>query len=627
MMSHSGVIKTSSISSFTSDQLDEEENEALDFDVAPYDIVGSHSGVGEVVVARTGAVLPMVSKFFKKDGGDVAVKFQVSRHLDVSVFVERPVKKKKVPNLKQTNVGQGSESNEGQHEVHGVVHPHPAAADKESQIIDNLDQTLDDSILNMNNSDVQDISDVLVGFRSGKPDNQIVENLQLQSVKKFRSSAEFLTMLNLEFESIVIGGVESGYRNNIVEKMKKGEELIPTENMKVVHALNQVYHDEYGSTKPDSRMCQSLGELLKSKFPQTFKVQKVVKTSFGTLKVKRSKGEGGVSDLAKRIGDAFYDRFSRKSVKRPSSSLDGSSESRPESGKRMKKVYCITAEKWNLGLNSTKQEKDEGRASFRKISEVDTEEEKMQMTLSSAAFIQEQFRELQPSQAVEDLKVLLSDKNLLSLWFEFMVSGSKDGSLAVSVDLQMPKVISIVEQYLLSKKGSDFEGRMNGAKEIAELHCGNDVDYKVFLLRELGILFKNKPEKLIFLDGVDDKSVGPNDQQPNVFITRQNTMGMDEYEEKVEVSVRIGDKVLFKGVGLSQAIAACIQLHFIFNMHYPQEADDLSQFCQRILCNFGDHDGARNKKGAVKKCFRDFESFAAQLLLESDQGELLALIT
>ena len=81
-------------------------------------------------------------------------------------------------------------------------------------------------------------------------------------------------MLDLEFESVVIGGVESGYRKNIVEKMKKGEELTPSENM---HALNQAYYEEYGSIKPDSRMCQSLSELLKSKFPQTYRVQKVVK--------------------------------------------------------------------------------------------------------------------------------------------------------------------------------------------------------------------------------------------------------------------------------------------------------------------------------------------------------------
>ena len=105
-MDHTGLIKTSSVSSFTSDQLDEEENEALEheYDVAPYDIIGSHAGVGEVIVARTGNVLQLVSKFFKKNGGEVAVKFQVSNQLDVSVFCERPVKKRD-PNLKQTNVG------------------------------------------------------------------------------------------------------------------------------------------------------------------------------------------------------------------------------------------------------------------------------------------------------------------------------------------------------------------------------------------------------------------------------------------------------------------------------------------------------------------------------------------
>ena len=87
------------------------------------------------------------------------------------------------------------------------------------------------------------------------------------------------------------------------------------------------------------------------------------------------------------------------------------------------------------------------------------------------------------------------------------------------------------------------------AKQSSEQRFGNDIEYKVILLKELSKVFRN--------------------------------MSSD----------------------FCQAIAAVVQLYFIFNIFYPPEADDLCQFLQRILCNFMDGDGARNSKGVVKKCF------------------------
>ena len=81
------------VSSFTSDQLDNEEHESLTFDVAPFDIIGNHESVGDVIVAKEDTPLPYTSKYFKKDGGTHAVKFSVDKNLDVSICNVREIKK------------------------------------------------------------------------------------------------------------------------------------------------------------------------------------------------------------------------------------------------------------------------------------------------------------------------------------------------------------------------------------------------------------------------------------------------------------------------------------------------------------------------------------------------------
>ena len=278
------------------------------------------------------------------------------------------------------------------------------------------------------------------------------------------------------------------------------------------------------------------------------------------------------------------------------------------SAKKVKKSYGIVPDRYNHGLNASKAEMEHAKNMFKKISEVESLEEKKQLVIASRVFIQSQFRSVQPSKTVEDLEQFWSaGPGILSDWFEWMVQGSKDGNLTLSVDLQMTKVMNLVEQYILAKKGSDFEKEIRGVKEITDLHHENDSWFKIFLLKDLAKLFKNKSEKLIFVDGTDDVKHGPNEQQPNVFVTKQNVIGQEEYDEKIVISLRVGNKVLFHDVSLSGALAGCIQLYFCFHQYYPEEADDFYQFVQRICCNFGDQDGANNKKGVIKKCFRDFE--------------------
>ena len=58
---------------------------------------------------------------------------------------------------------------------------------------------------------------------------------------------------------------------------------------------------------------------------------------------------------------------------------------------------------------------------------------------------------------------------------------------------------------------------------------------------------------------------------------------------------------------MPEALAGLIQVFFCFNLFLMPEVDGLLQFIERFLFSFGNSDGARNKRNAVKKGYRDFE--------------------
>ena len=156
------------------------------------------------------------------------------------------------------------------------------------------------------------------------------------------------------------------------------------------------------------------------------------------------------------------------------------------------------------------------------------------------------------------------------------------------------------------ENGEDFEGDLANVKETNEIHYGNDIFYKVFLIRELARVFKNEKEKICFIDGKDNKQYGPSNQEPNIFVTKKDALGEYEYDHIVIMSLRIGEKIVFKDISFADAVAGLIELYHVFNLEYPAKADDGYQFLQRILCNFGPKEGARNKRNVVKKWFKEF---------------------
>ena len=57
---------------------------------------------------------------------------------------------------------------------------------------------------------------------------------------------------------------------------------------------------------------RDVAEIVKLMLPETFGyVETVESEMFGSLPVKRSKGEGGLTDLATRLGNNFYNDYVR----------------------------------------------------------------------------------------------------------------------------------------------------------------------------------------------------------------------------------------------------------------------------------------------------------------------------
>ena len=110
--------------------------------------------------------------------------------------------------------------------------------------------------------------------------------------------------------------------------------------------------------------------------------------------------------------------------------------------------------------------------------------------------------------------------------------------------------------------------------------------------------------------------------QPFIHVLKVNQTGEGDYDERVCISVRIGTTLIFNDVSWTGALASGIELAFVFNLMFPKDADDIFQFVQRILANYGPADGARNSMGKVKRPFVDFQCAVGQMVVDSDKGEV-----
>ena len=92
------ALRSSSICSFTSDQLDVEEieeDEELEYHSAPWDIFGVHDTDGSILAVKKGESLPATTKYKRKHSSSIPVKFHVNTKLQVETIAYEPKPKKK----------------------------------------------------------------------------------------------------------------------------------------------------------------------------------------------------------------------------------------------------------------------------------------------------------------------------------------------------------------------------------------------------------------------------------------------------------------------------------------------------------------------------------------------------
>ena len=293
--------------------------------------------------------------------------------------------------------------------------------------------------------------------------------------------------------------------------------------------------------------------------------------------------------------------------------------------KNPRKFYGISPEKWNLASKLTQEEFERSAAFFSNIEELEYED-KLEVLSKARNFLQINFRKEDPSSHLIKLSSFWKmphGPKLLSEWFEWLVDGSKDGDLVKSIEDHIDPILRMVEKFLENKKGDDWAKKVEEVENNCTVNYGNTLLFQIFLIRELAKSWGNKGEKLIFIEGKDDIKNMSN--QPFVHAVKLNRPGENDYEDAVVFSVRVGSSLVFDDVSLTQGLASVIHLSFVFNLLYPTDCDDLFNFTQRILCNFGPADGARNPKGQLKRNFVDFQVALGSYMLTEKKAEIKQL--
>ena len=330
---------------------------------------------------------------------------------------------------------------------------------------------------------VQQISSNSTNQLMNSAKNDACRSTSKNNTMKFQSFTDFTKKLDEKFEEIIISGIQSGLRKSIQEKLSSGKELIPKENNAVINSIIDAVNEQYGANRPPMKLCDMLAELLKLKYPITYRINKTVMTAVGELAVSKKKGEGGHGNLAQRTSDNFYNRVVRPNLKRPAATTDDERDASEPKKKRLKGGYCLSSERWNDDFGASKDEKEEAKRAYFQIQHSDKIDEKKGLLLSSTRFVQKQFRESEPNKAVVDLKIMWAEGPcLLDCWFEWLVGGTERGCLITMANEHLAKVITIMEKFIMMKKGDEVEAVMENIKSNAVTKTGKIVRYQVGLI-------------------------------------------------------------------------------------------------------------------------------------------------
>ena len=220
------------------------------------------------------------------------------------------------------------------------------------------------------------------------------------------------------------------------------------------------------------------------------------------------------------------------------------------SAKKSRKFYAVSPEKWFLVYKLTKDEYEKSEEKFLGICKAGGDLVKMKECLEEGrVFVQIMFRLEDPSTHVQKLKPFWSmphGPELLSCHFEWLVGGSRDDSLAHSIEDYIDLVLQMSARILGDKMGKSWYEKLEEVSNNSKAKNGNDIMEQVFIIRELSKSWKNDVEKLIFIEGVDE--IHNASSQPYIHILKVDQTGESDYEEALVISVRVGSTTVFDEV-------------------------------------------------------------------------------
>ena len=290
--------------------------------------------------------------------------------------------------------------------------------------------------------------------------------------------------------------------------------------------------------------------------------------------------------------------------------------------KKPRKFYAVSPQKWFLGSKVSKAQYEESQAAFLLISEAGEDEGKIDECLDKGrVYLQILFRMEDPSSHVVKLKEFWKmprGLKLLNNYFEWLVDGSGDGSLAISIEDHISSILNLTAKILGDKRDKEWQSKLEETENNSQAKYGNDIMFKIHIIRELAKNWKNLAEKIIFIQGEDDMQ--NSSDQPYVHIVKVNRYGEGDFEEAIVISVKVGAITIFEDVTLSEGLAAVIQLCFVFHLCYPVDCDETFNFVQRLIAKFGPSEGAKNLRGQLRKKFVDFQCALADVVLMEKNG-------
>ena len=161
-----------------------------------------------------------------------------------------------------------------------------------------------------------------------------------------------------------------------------------------------------------------MANILREKFPDTFAVKQVVVTEYGPQPMKVQAG------LEKRLHNNYYNKIVRQSNTYVGSNKRVNEESSPKF-KKVKKLYTLSKDRWNTGALATKKELDVAGNKIARLEEAESFDEKVDLMISGAVYLQRIFSNDEPCQAVENLSGLFSGgTKLLQAWLSYVCDES-----------------------------------------------------------------------------------------------------------------------------------------------------------------------------------------------------------